>query len=84
MTDAIRRLANRPMRHWQPAMLSLFWAMTLLTREPAEGDLRLGQRVHVDDGTCPQGQVKEVTGAKLSPGGLVRARKCVARSSVKQ
>ncbi|MDU6375013.1 MAG: DUF6719 family protein, partial [Bradyrhizobium sp.] len=26
-------------------------------------DLRLGQRVLVDDGTCPAGQVKQVVGA---------------------
>src|SRR5260370_13791028 len=41
--------------------LAALWAITLLTREPI--DLRLGQRAYVDDGTCPQGQVKEVGGA---------------------
>lgn len=64
-------------------LLAVFWAMALLTREPAAGDLRLGQRVYVDDGTCPQGQVKEITGAKLTPTGLQRSRRCVARAAVK-
>jgi hypothetical protein len=41
--------------------------------------LRLGQRVLVDDGTCPVGQVKEVSGAKMTAGGIVASRKCVPR-----
>ena len=61
---------------------ALLWAMTLLTREPT--DLRLGQRVYVDDGTCPQGQAKEVVGARLTTSGLERARKCVPRNTIKQ
>lgn len=42
------------------------------------GALRLGQKILVDDGTCPAGQVKEVAGARLAPGGNVEAvRQCV-------
>src|SRR5206468_11017605 len=41
--------------------------------------LRLGQRVMVDDGTCPTGQVKEVSGAKMTPSGVTPARRCVPR-----
>jgi hypothetical protein len=41
--------------------------------------LRLGQRVMVDDGTCPAGQVKEVSGAKMTSTGVLPARKCVSR-----
>jgi uncharacterized protein DUF6719 len=63
-------------------LFAVFWAMTLLTREPA-ADLRLGQRVYVDDGTCPQGQVKEVTGSRLTPSGIERTRRCVPRNSIK-
>lgn len=66
------------------ALLTALWAITLLTREPDDLDLRLGQRVYVDDGTCPQGQVKEVTGAKLTPTGIQRTRRCVPKSSVKR
>mgnify|MGYP003707172063 FL=1 len=43
------------------------------------GELRLGQRVLVDDGTCPAGQIKEVRGAKMTERGVVRTRTCVPR-----
>ena len=55
-----------------------------VSREQDIGDLRLGQRIKVDDGTCPAGQVKEVSGAKMTPGGVVRARKCIPRVGPKQ
>jgi hypothetical protein len=48
-------------------------------REQDIGSLRLGQRVLVDDGTCPAGQVKEVSGAKMTSSGVARAAKCVPR-----
>jgi hypothetical protein len=63
--------------------LSLF-AVTILTREPDPGELRLGQRVYVDDGTCPAGQIKEVAGANLTQSGIVRTRQCVARAGLKR
>jgi hypothetical protein len=37
-------------------------AAQVLTAEPRPGALREGQRVLVDDGTCPTGQIKEVMG----------------------
>jgi hypothetical protein len=46
--------------------------------------LRLGQRVLVDDGTCPAGQVKEVSGAKMTPSGVMPARKCIPRQGPKK
>ncbi|WP_371745177.1 DUF6719 family protein [Bradyrhizobium sp. U87765 SZCCT0109] len=48
-------------------------------QEPPDSDFRLGQRIKVDDGTCPAGQIKEVTASKLSPEGIVRTRACVKR-----
>ena len=53
-------------------------------REQDIGDLKLGQRVQVDDGTCPAGQVKEVSGAKMTPDGVARAAKCVPRFGPKK
>jgi hypothetical protein len=53
-------------------------------REQDIGDLRLGQRVMVDDGTCPAGQVKEVYGAKMLPSGIARSVKCVPRLGPKK
>ena len=48
-------------------------------REQDVTGLRLGQRVLVDDGTCPAGQVKEVSGAKMTSTGVTPARKCIPR-----
>jgi hypothetical protein len=48
-------------------------------REQDINNLRLGQRIRVDDGSCPAGQVKEVSGAKMVSGQIARVRKCVPR-----
>jgi hypothetical protein len=64
-------------------LLAALWAMTLMTHEPDALDIRLGQRLYVDDGTCPQGQVKEVVGSRLTPSGVQITRKCVPKSSVR-
>ena len=55
-----------------------------VSREQDIVDLRLGQRILVDDGSCPAGQIKEVSGAKMTPAGVVRTRKCVPRTGPKQ
>jgi hypothetical protein len=53
--------------------------MDQVGREQDIVDLRLGQRIQVDDGTCPQGQIKEVSGARMGPNGVERARQCIPR-----
>jgi hypothetical protein len=50
-----------------------------VAREQDIVNLRLGQRVKVDDGTCPAGQIKEVSGAKMLANGVVHTRKCIPR-----
>jgi hypothetical protein len=55
-----------------------------VSREQDIVNLRLGQRVRVDDGSCPPGQVKEVTGTKLTAGGVVHSRKCIPRLGIKK
>jgi hypothetical protein len=50
-----------------------------VSREQDIGDLRLGQRVKVDDGTCPAGQIKEISGTRMTPTGIVRSSKCIPR-----
>jgi hypothetical protein len=56
------------------------WAQqSIVSREQDIGDLRLGQRVMVDDGSCPVGQIKEIQGAQMTTSGVVRTRKCVPR-----
>ena len=47
-------------------------------------DLRLGQRVLVDDGSCPAGQIKEVQGSQMTTSGVLRTRKCVPRLGTKK
>ena len=57
----------------------------ILKREPAPGALRFGQRVLVDDGSCPRGQIKQVSagnnigGPETRPGRVQRTRRCIAR-----
>jgi hypothetical protein len=56
----------------------------VIGREQDIGDLRLGQRVMVDDGSCPTGQIKEVTGSQMTSNGVTRVRKCIPRLGTKK
>ena len=55
----------------------------VLKKEPPMGQLREGQVVLVDDGSCPAGQIKEVIGGNhVNAGGtkhIVRTHKCIPR-----
>lgn len=55
-----------------------------VSREQDIVNLRLGQRIMVDDGSCPAGQIKEVSGARLTPDGVLRAVKCIPRMGTKK
>jgi hypothetical protein len=56
------------------------WAQqSIVSREQDIVDLRLGQKIMVDDGSCPAGQIKEVQGAQMTTSGVQRTRKCVPR-----
>jgi hypothetical protein len=55
-----------------------------VSREQDIVDLRLGQRIQVDDGSCPAGEIKEVSGARMTPSGILRAIKCVPRVGPKR
>lgn len=46
--------------------------------EPAAGTIAKGISVLVDDGTCPAGRIKQVTGGDTKRG-VPRTRHCVAR-----
>jgi hypothetical protein len=57
-----------------------------VTQEPAVGQMRIGERVLVDDGSCPAGQIKEVvesTNRQAAAGkqvaGVRRIRHCIKR-----
>ena len=55
-----------------------------VSREQDIVDLRLGQRILVDDGSCPAGQIKEVSGSQMTTTGVLRTRKCIPRLGTKQ
>jgi hypothetical protein len=55
-----------------------------VSREQDIVDLRLGQHILVDDGACPAGQIKEVSGSQLTAAGVTRVRKCIARLGPKR
>jgi hypothetical protein len=55
-----------------------------VSREQDIVNLRLGQRILVDDGSCPAGQIKEVSGARMTPDGVLRVQKCVPRLGTKR
>lgn len=60
------------------------FAIDIVPREGDIVDLRLGQRIWVDDGSCPTGQIKEVMGATLAGNGAVaRVKKCVPRGGTR-
>ena len=50
-----------------------------VSREQDIVNLQLGQRIKVDDGSCPAGQIKEISGSKMTAAGVVRAQKCIPR-----
>jgi hypothetical protein len=60
--------------------------MQVLKQEPGPGQLQRGQVALVDDGTCPKGQIKQVTGGGnmgtnmgAVQGGGGRQKACVKR-----
>ena len=55
-----------------------------MSREQDIADLRLGQRILVDNGSCPAGQIKEVSGAKMTAAGILRVKKCIPRLGPKK
>ena len=82
ITRALRCLAL-------PAGLALWLVATsasaqTVSREQDIPDLRLGQRVMVDDGSCPTGQIKEVQGSQMTAQGVLRTRKCIQRLGTKK
>jgi hypothetical protein len=56
----------------------------MVTREAEIVNLRLGQKVLVDDGSCPAGQIKLVSGVKLAVNGVLASRQCVDRKSARR
>ena len=55
-----------------------------VSREQDIVGLRLGQHIMVDDGSCPAGQIKEVSGAQMTTTGVARSSKCIPRLGPKK
>ena len=55
-------------------------AIEVLKEEPPKNALPRGKVVYVDDGTCPPGEIKEVTGGSEVKG-VPRKVRCVKRPS---
>jgi hypothetical protein len=65
-------------------MLATSAVANQISREQDIVNLRLGQRVLVDDGSCPAGQIKEVSGSQMTATGVVATRKCIPRMGTKR
>lgn len=50
----------------------------ILKTAPKDGDIPYGKVVYVDDGTCPKGQVRELTGGSREKS-IPRRSRCVKR-----
>ena len=85
-------MKNPPLKYLSILLFAalLLWPVTSsalqnqVSQEQDIGSLQLGQRVKVDDGTCPVGQIKEIMGARMSASGVVRTQKCVPRPGSKK
>lgn len=53
-------------------------AVEILKEEPPKTSLPRGKIVYVDDGTCPAGMIKEVTGGSQEKG-VPRKVRCIKR-----
>jgi hypothetical protein len=83
-TSPIRRLAFLSFTGFALCTLAPPAMAEQVAREQDIVNLRLGQRIQVDDGSCPAGQIKEVSGAQLTATGVVGVRKCIPRLGTKK
>jgi hypothetical protein len=79
MVSAIKRFSRLVLGAFALAALVTSAMAEQVSREQDITELRLGQRILVDDGSCPAGQIKEVYGARMTASGILRARQCVPR-----
>ncbi|MGY3608594.1 MULTISPECIES: DUF6719 family protein [unclassified Bradyrhizobium] len=82
ISERVLRVGCIVLLGWLASPLSA--SAQVLGREQDIIDLRLGQRVMVDDGSCPAGQIKEVSGSQMTSQGVTRVRKCIPRLGTKK
>jgi hypothetical protein len=61
------------------ALVILAGCTQTMKSEPKSGTLGAGVKVLVDDGSCPAGEIKQVTGGNNMKG-IGRKRECIPRS----
>jgi hypothetical protein len=59
-------------------------AQVTLKADPVKDSLMAGMKVFVDDGSCPAGQIKEITAADKKAGKMKRTSECVAADIAKK
>jgi hypothetical protein len=86
--QALNNGANRMTRLFLLCTAALVFATPALadmvSRESDITGIRLGQHYLVDDGSCPAGQIKQITGTKLTANGITSIKKCVDRKTAKR
>jgi len=55
----------------------------IVSRESDVTSIRLGQRILVDDGSCKTGEIKQITGTRLTPQGVSTVKQCVPRKGAR-
>ena len=83
-TSRIRRFSIRLLAAVALCALAPSAIAEQVAREQDIVNLRLGQRILVDDGSCPTGQIKEVAGAQMTAAGVLAVRKCIPRLGTKK
>jgi hypothetical protein len=58
-------------------------AQVTLKVEPGHDSLMAGMKVFVDDGSCPAGQIKEITAANPKVGVMNRTSRCISADVAK-
>ena len=75
-------------RFWTIVLLTLLStpaaAQVTLKADPVKDSLMAGMKVFVDDGSCPAGQIKEITAADKKAGKMKRTSECVAAEIAKK
>jgi hypothetical protein len=63
-----------------PVTVTITKMGTILAKEPPPGALTPGAKFLVDDGSCPAGQLDQVTGGNTAIG-IARQHRCIPRPS---
>lgn len=82
----IRHITSRAAAHLAAMLAAVVPALALagpdiLKEVPKEGEVPYGKVIYVDDGKCPRGEIKEITGGSREKS-IPRKTRCVKRPDV--